>query len=376
MSLRVLIAPDKFKGTLSAAEAAEAIARGWRQARPRDALTLLPISDGGDGFGAVLSALLGAKPRRVRTVDAAHRHCIATWWWQAKSRVAVIESAQVIGLAKLPKGKFHPFDLDTFGLGAVLDAARQAGAEQIIIGLGGSATNDGGFGLARALGWRFLDAHECVITTWTNLSLLQVIHPPRAAFEIPITVAVDVQNPLLGARGATRVYGPQKGLREDDFKPAERCLRRLSTISQQQFGGEFAGTPGAGAAGGLGFGLLAFVGATLQPGFELLATHAALDKHLKGADLVVTGEGALDATSIMGKGCGELARRCRLLGVPCIGLAGRVTASAAGRAHFSQLAALTDLTSATAAMRNPRRWLERLTAKTAANLVCKLPPRH
>lgn len=371
MPLRILIAPDKFKGTLSAREAAAAIARGWRAARPQDSLSLQPISDGGDGFGAVLSALLAAKPRRVRTFDAAHQPRAVTWWWQAESRIAVIESAQVIGLARLPEGTFHPFDLDTFGLGAVLRAAQMAGAKEIILGIGGSATNDAGFGLARALGWQFRDPAGSAIQSWPDLLRLHTIQPPPARFATRLTVAVDVRNPLLGVRGATRVYGPQKGLCAEDFKPAERCLRRLATVFRHQFGGDFSGRPGAGAAGGLGFGLLAFAGAKLQPGFELLAMYAALEERLRRADLVVTGEGALDRTSILGKGCGELAQLCRRHRVPCLGLAGTVVAAATLRARFSQLAGLTDLTSVREAKRTPARWLARLAQKTAMNLVCK-----
>ena len=157
MPLHVLIIPDKFKGTLTAAAAAEAIARGWRKARPHDSLDLLPMSDGGDGFGEVTSALLRARVQRVKTVDAAHRPCVARWWWEPRTRTAIIESAAVIGLAMLPPRRFHPFQLDTLGLGAVVRAAREKGGRRCLMGIGGSATNDGGFGLARALGWEFLD---------------------------------------------------------------------------------------------------------------------------------------------------------------------------------------------------------------------------
>src|SRR3989442_31077 len=159
MPSTVLIIPDKFKGTLTATEAAQAIARGWRTARPRDALDLLPLSDGGDGFGEVISGLLEARVQTANTVDAAHRPRAAKWWWVTRSRTAIIESAEVIGLALLPPKRFHPFQLDTFGLGAVLAAASARGARRCLMGLGGSATNDGGFGLARALGWEFLDSN-------------------------------------------------------------------------------------------------------------------------------------------------------------------------------------------------------------------------
>src|SRR5262249_12856563 len=147
----------KFKGTLSAREAAEEIARGWRQARPNDQLQLLPITDGGDGFGEVLSSLAGASEQRTRTVDAAHRKCAVSWWSEPRTKTAIIESAKVIGLAMLPPAKYHPFELDTFGLGKVIESAATKGARRCFIGIGGSATNDGGFGVARALGWEFFD---------------------------------------------------------------------------------------------------------------------------------------------------------------------------------------------------------------------------
>src|ERR1019366_6080345 len=183
MPLNVLIIPDKFKGTLTAPPpapapaAAEAIARGWREARAGDSLSLLPMSDGGDGFGEVTSALLKAKIQRAKTVDAAHRRCVAKWWWEPSTRTAIIESAAVIGLAMLPPKRFRPFRLDTSGLGAVVRAAAKRGATRCLMGVGGSATNDGGFGLARALGWVFLDGQGEVIEGWTGLSQLARIRP-------------------------------------------------------------------------------------------------------------------------------------------------------------------------------------------------------
>ena len=268
MALRVLIVPDKFKGTLTAEQAAEAMARGWRRKRPDDALDLLPMSDGGDGFGQILSRQLGAQPRSIETVDAAHRRCQSVWWWHAPSRTAIVESARIIGLAMLPRGQFHPFDLDTIGLGAVLEAAAGHGARRCLVGVGGSATNDGGFGLAKALGWRFLDAGGAGISAWTKLPTLDRLHQPHnpRLFD-DLTVAVDVQNPLLGPAGCTRIYGPQKGIRPEDIKLTERCLGQLARVAHRQFQQDVAAEPGAGAAGGLGFGLRCFAGAHLEPGF-------------------------------------------------------------------------------------------------------------
>lgn len=365
MSLRIMVAPDKFKGTLTAREAAEAIALGWRKARPRDLVETLPISDGGDGFGAVMSELLVAKPRRAHTMDAAHRPHTACWWWAAESRTAIVDSAGVIGLAMLPKGRFHPFGLDTFGLGAVLRAADRAGAAEIIVGIGGSATNDGGFGLARSLGWEFRKPDGTEITSWTELHELSEINPPAQKLHARVSVAVDVRNPLLGPRGATRIYGPQKGLHPEDFPLAERCFNRLARITQEQFRDELARLPGAGAAGGLGFGLRAFAGARLVPGFDLFARRAGLRRRVHRADLVITGEGALDDSSVMGKGVGELAGICHARKIPCLGLAGHVVRTPAVRRSFSHVEGLTAFLPADAAMREPARHLARLAERIA-----------
>jgi glycerate kinase len=367
MPLRVLIIPDKFKGTLTAAAAAEAIARGWRKARAGDSLSLLPMSDGGDGFGEVTSALLKARIQHVKTVDAAHRPCAARWWWEPRTRTAIVESAAVIGLAMLPPNRFHPFQLDTLGLGAVVRAAAKRGARRCLMGIGGSATNDGGFGLARALGWEFLNHEGGVIECWTGLDKLErICIPQRRRWFGELVVATDVQNRLLGRRGASQVYGPQKGLRPQDFTQAERCLGRLARVVRKQFGRDFAREPGAGAAGGLGFGLLTFLGAELQPGFELFARQAALERRFRTADLVVTGEGAIDRSTLMGKGVGQIARRCRKLKIPCIGLAGMVSASPGTGALFTQAHALTELTSIAQAHAKPAYWLEGLARQVAA----------
>jgi glycerate 2-kinase len=364
--LKVLVMPDKFKGTLSAAEAAQAIARGWRQVRPGDRLELLPMSDGGDGFGEGLSRLLGARARQARTVDARHRPCRARWWWQAASRTALVESATVIGLASLPAGRFHPFELDTYGLGAVLRAAAERGASRCLVGIGGSATNDGGFGLARARGWKFLDRRGREIERWPDLNgLARLDAPPRRRWFKDLVVAVDVQNRLLGPRGATRVYGPQKGLGRDDFARAERALRRLARVVAETLGLDPSREPGSGAAGGLGFGLRAFLGARFESGFDLFARAARLEQRLRWADLVITGEGAVDRSTLMGKGVGEIARLCRRRRVPCLALAGLVSLTSRARTAFSRTRSLVELTTPARAKGNAAFWLERLAAKTA-----------
>jgi glycerate kinase len=374
--MRILIAPDKFKGTLTARQAAEAIAQGWRKARPEDQLTLLPISDGGDGFGLVLGELLQARTQTIRTVNAAHRSVRATWWWHPPTRTAIIESANIIGLAMLPKGKFHPFALDTFGVGAAIRAAQQQGAKRILIGIGGSATNDGGFGLARALGWKFLNRAGVEITKWTELTELKSVQRPTRFAKGLIHVAVDVQNPLLGSRGATRIYGPQKGIRPADVAPAEKCLRRLAQVVKRQLGLDFAKTPGTGAAGGLGFGLATFADATLASGFDLFAQRAGLDRLLAKTDLIVTAEGSLDRSTLMGKGAGEMARRGQARKIPLIGLAGVVREPERLRKLFISVQALTELTTAEDAQKRAKFWLTRLAFQTAKKLRSGKPQRR
>ncbi len=368
--MNVLICPDKFKGTLTAEAVAEAIAAGWKLARPKDRLTLLPVSDGGDGFGAIMARMLKARAVTLKTVNAAHQPIDASWWWESKTRLAIIESAAINGLAMLPKGKFHPLDLNSYGLGAALRAAAAKGARKALIGIGGSATNDAGFGLARALGWKFVDPDGNEIIEWLKLSALtKVVPPKRQRIISSITVAVDVNNPLLGAKGCSRVYGPQKGLKLADMKPAETALRRLAFVLKKQLGLGDVNEPGVGAAGGLGFGLRVFSGATLKPGFDLVARQAGLLKLIRQSDLVITGEGALDRQTLMGKGTGEIALLCRKATVPCIGLAGMVEDKAKSSRLFTGTGALLDLTNEKNAMKDSAKWLARLAANVARTLA-------
>ncbi len=367
MPFRVLIVPDKFKGTLTAAKAASAIASGWRRARPGDLLTLLPMSDGGDGFGSLTGQLLGAVRKSVETIDAAHQPCRASWWWEPKSRIAILESASVIGLAMLPRNMFHPFQLDTFGLGRLLACAASLGARTCLVGVGGSATNDGGFGLARSLGWEFWDRSGHPITEWTALGQLHRVRPPDGKLGLPsVRVVADVTNPLLGRQGATRVYGPQKGLRPQDLAVAEKCLRRLSGVLLRDLGVDLADTPGSGAAGGLGFGLQAFMGAALSPGFEVFARYAGLHEKLRDADLVITGEGRIDGSSVMGKGVGRIADLCKRRKIPCIGLGGMVEDCIRQSNAFMAAGALVDLTTPEGATAKPAMWLQKLALQTAS----------
>lgn len=366
--MKVLIIPDKFKGTLTARQAAQAIAAGWQQSRPKDRVDLLPMSDGGDGFGDVMSELIGAAPQTAKTVDAARRQCIALWWWQGKTKTAIVESARAVGLAQLPPGKYHPFELDTEGLGNLLNTIARKGAKSCLVGIGGSATNDAGFGMARALGWQFFNKHDEKVERWTELHDLAEVRPPDEIklFE-DLVVAVDVQNPLLGPKGCTRVYGPQKGIRPEDFDFAERCLKQLATVIKKELHRDCADEPGAGAAGGLGYGLRSFANGRFEPGFALFAKEAKLRERIKSMDLVITGEGSLDASTLMGKGVGELAGVCKEAGIPCIAFAGVAPDPRKGAQLFDETHALAPtFTTAENATGNPSQWLRKLAASVAS----------
>ncbi|MFM8276610.1 MAG: glycerate kinase [Cyanobium sp.] len=400
--LRVLIAPDAFKGSLTAAEAAGAIAAGWRRQRPQDRLDLCPLADGGDGFGLVLAPRLGAESRFCDTVDAAGRPRRARWWLAAgPPALAIGESADVIGMALLPPALRHPWPsehrqpslqgpdpgglaghgnsdsrgLDSRGLAPLLLAASAAGAERLLLGLGGSATNDAGFGLAQALGWRFLDAHGAPIGDWSHLQQLERVLPPPLPPPLPpLVIAVDVANPLLGPRGASAVYGPQKGLTAVQLPQAEACLQRLAQCLEERHPG-LAERPGSGAAGGLGYGLQVFCGGRLQAGAELVAQLCELESRLEAADLVISGEGSFDGQSLMGKGVGRLLKRARRRGRDSLLLLGQLEgaalrqaqAAAAARGCSVEARALVpELTDLARACAEPALWLERLAQRAGA----------
>ena len=366
--MRILVVPDKFKGTLTAQQAAQAIAAGWRDVCPRDELQLAPMSDGGDGFGPIVGQLLGAEEKSAPAANAAHDPISAQWWWSESRNTAIVESARVIGLAMLPPGRFHPFEIDTIGLGVLLRhiAARHPGC-RLVIGIGGSATNDAGFGMARGLGFSFEDPAGYCIERWLELERLAKIRLPEHPVSFgDVTIACDVQNPLLGAEGASRVYGPQKGLRPEDFPAADRCFERFTQIIRDDLRKDFAEEPGAGAAGGLGYGLRVFLDGRFKPGFEIFSEAAGLQSRFNWADLIITGEGAMDRQTQMGKGTGAIAELARRAGKRCIGLAGFV---AEPLPLFEFVLGITPgLTSPEDAKAHAAAWLQRLSARAAARI--------
>ena len=316
---RVLVAPNPYRGTLDAVEAAAALARGLRRAglRPR----VLPLADGGPGTLAALRAALGGRPRRARVAGPLGSPVEAVWL-DLPGGLAVVESAQAIGLHLTPPPRRGALAASTEGLGQLLLAVAAAGKRKVLLGLGGSASSDGGVGLARALGWRFEDAAgEALAPGGGALRGLARLRRPRRRVlgALRIEALCDVSAPLYGPRGAARVYAPQKGATPAQVRVLDAGLRRLAALA----GTALAREPGSGAAGGLGFGLGAFAGARLRPGSEALMDWCGLETALERADLLVTGEGCLDAQSLQGKLPAALAARARAQGKPCVAVVGR-----------------------------------------------------
>jgi len=324
--VKIVIAPNALKGSLSASEAAEAMLAGVRQAAPGAELVALPVADGGDGFTAVLVDALEAVPKR-RTVSGPVGQAVdATWLYSERNRVAVIEMAAAAGLVLLDPAQLAPVTANTRGVGELILAALEQGAQRIVLGIGGSATNDGGMGMAQALGAVFLDNQGKPLEPGGD-SLIDIAAidttglDPRLK-QVNIQVICDVDNPLLGDRGAVRVFGPQKGATPQQVEELEAGMEHLVDVLDAQLGIDVRNVPGAGAAGGLGAGAIVFLDAELQPGAEVVLDLLGFDEVLKGADLVFTAEGQLDGQTAFGKAPAAVAQRSRAAGIPCIAIAG------------------------------------------------------
>jgi glycerate kinase len=312
--VRILIAPDKFKGTLSAREVGDAISAGLRDVLADAKIDIVPMADGGEGTAEVISNALGAEWVKCKAHDPLGRQIDASYGWIASQKLAVMEMSEAAGMRRLPEKVRDPLRATTFGVGEMIRHAQRGGAIEILIGLGGSATNDGGFGMARAIGFRFFEtkrAHELRAAVSKLINLEQIEKPKHLSLP-KISAAVDVKNPLLGKNGATRVFGPQKGVTPDKIEKFERALFRLADVVANEFGFDYRNEPGAGAAGGLGFGLMSFCGAKIRAGFDVVAEAVRLESKIKDVDLVITGEGSLDRQTLEGKtpaGVAKLARK-------------------------------------------------------------------
>lgn len=310
--MRVLVAPDKFKGSLSAAEAAAAVAAGLG-ALPGIVADCCPVADGGEGFAEALSK----QGDRVEGVsDPLGRPVTARCGW-LDGATAVIEMSDASGIHRLRPEERDPWQASTLGTGQLIRHAIARGAARVLVGLGGSATNDAGAGMASALGWQFLTSDgEPLDPRPANFLAIERIEPPEEE-TLPIIVgACDVRNPLLGPKGASHVYGRQKGADDRMIGHLEMALEHLAEIVAEQLGIDHRLLPGAGAAGGLGYGLATFCQAELQPGFALVAEALNLEERIAASDLVITGEGRLDSQTMYGKAPAEVARLAKKYGKP------------------------------------------------------------
>jgi len=344
--LTVLFAPDSFKGSLTSVDVAEALATGWARARPGDRLELAPLADGGEGTLRAIDAAGGWEWRTVEAHDPLGRAVAARWLRSRDGRRAVVELAEASGLSRLRAGVRDALAAATDGTGEALAAVVETGVRHVVLGVGGSATTDGGSGILRALGARLLDADGREIAAGGGaLAGLATVDldglDPRLA-EVDLRIACDVTNPLLGEHGAAATYGPQKGASADDVRVLDAALARYADIIEAATGRRRRDEAGAGAAGGTTFGLLCLTGrfrsVALLPGVELVMEETGLAARLALADIVVTGEGRIDAQTAFGKTALGVARRAAAAGVACIAVGGGVEPE--GTAALAELGAI------------------------------------
>lgn len=324
--MKVVIAPDSFKDSLDAAGVARAISAGLAKVWPEAERVECPMADGGEGTMEAIVAATEGEQRRQVVRGPLGAPVEASWGWLAQSRTAVIEMAQASGIQLLPSGERDACRSSTWGTGELIAAALAAGAQRIVLAIGGSATNDAGSGMLRALGLRLLDSEGQALAEG-GLALAQLARidasdlDPRLA-EVQFEVAADVDNPLCGPNGASAIFGPQKGATPEQVLLLDQALGHFADHCAQLLGEDVREFPGCGAAGGMGFAAKAFMGARFRPGVEVVAELAGLDGLVQGADLVITGEGRFDAQTLRGKTPMGVARVAKRHGVPVVVIAG------------------------------------------------------
>ena len=326
---RVVVAPDSFKGSLDARAVAAAIGAGVRDAVPDAAVLERPVADGGEGLLDVLLPVLGGEERTTMVCGPLQGQQVpAAWGYVAQDRLAIIEMARAAGLMLVPPDRRDPRTTTTFGFGELILAALAAGAEKILAGIGGTATNDGGAGMAEALGVQLLDEAGKPVGrgggALCKLARIDVSHLDTRLRRIAVIVASDVANPLTGPEGASHVYGPQKGATPAMVEELDRCLERFRSAIRETCGMDVQSVRGSGAAGGTGAALAAFCNAGMRSGIDVVLDAIGFEKCLEGADLVITGEGRLDEQTRSGKALDGVVRRSHALGIPVAAIVGSV----------------------------------------------------
>jgi glycerate kinase len=325
--MRILIAPDSFKGSLSAVAVADAIEQGLRKVVLTADIKKIPMADGGEGTVEAIITAAGGDIHEQNVIDPLGEEVKAFFGVLDDGTTAVIEMAAASGLPLVPEDKRNPMNTTTYGTGQLIKAAMDKGCNHIIIGIGGSATNDGGVGMAQALGVKFYDAQGRIIDGFGGKVLEHIAHIDISAMDkrvkdIDITVACDVTNPLCGSNGAAAVYGPQKGATPEMVEELDRGLANLAVVIKKDLGIDIKDMPGAGAAGGLGAGLVAFLGASLKPGMDIMIDVTHMDELVSQCDLVITGEGRTDEQTVFGKVPVGVASVAKRHGKPVVCLSG------------------------------------------------------
>ncbi len=358
--MRILIAPDKFKGTMSGSEVGEVIGNvlGDHECR------IFPVADGGDGTAEIIGNALGGAWVKSQVRGPLGDMVDAGFFLISDDcgggGTAVIEMNLASGLAAVQGKRLDPWAASTYGTGELIIEARNFGVDRIVLGIGGSATNDGGAGMAQALGVRFFNDQGLEIDEIPErlMEIEQIF--PEIRLDLPeIIVACDVRNPLLGKDGSTRVYGEQKGIIQTDMERHEARLLRFADLVESEMGNTFREEPGTGAAGGLGFGLMSFCEAELRSGFDLVAESIDLEGVMASYDLIITGEGCMDSQSLMGKAPYGVAKMARKLGKPVVAICGSVHGSKTLEKDFDIVLSLVDdKTDMQKSMSNPREVLK------------------
>ena len=370
--MRVVVAPDKFKGTLSARQAAEAIAAGWRRGDPSAGIDQAPVADGGDGTLDTLVGALGGRVVRARATGPLGDPVEAGFGLveSAAGVTAVVEMARASGLDLVAESRRDPARATTRGTGELIRAAAHLRPARIIVCIGGSATNDAGAGMAQALGVRLLDEDGADLppggAALRRLARVDVTDLEREVRDLPVIVASDVDNPLTGPHGASVIYGPQKGATADQVAALDEALGHFAAVIHRDLGIDLRDQPGAGAAGGLGAGLIAFLGARLRPGFDVVAEVLDLPRRMEAADVAVTGEGRFDRQTERGKAPLGVLRLAEETGCRRVVIAGQVEEGARPPAEL--VYSLASRAGLEAAMDRARELLEAAAAEAASTV--------
>lgn len=370
--MKIIIAPDKFKGSLTSFEVCNAISTGIKKCRQSIEIFEFPMADGGDGFAAIMKHYLMTDTIYCDTVDPLGRKITASYQWNKKEGIAIIEMAVASGLVLLAEAERNPLLTSTLGTGILIKDAIKKGAKKIILGLGGSATNDAGMGILAALGFQFMDEKNKMLqASGENLFRIKKINVPSIIPAIKFEIASDVQNVLYGQQGAAYIYAVQKGADEEQVKYLDEGLKNFATLIKEETGNDISAIPGTGAAGGIAAGLLPFFDVEMKKGIQMIIDASKIKEQITGTDLLITGEGRIDNQSSEGKVVGCLAALAGQYGIPAIALCGELQLDEAGVKNLALQKAIAIKDSSVSkeeAMKNAGKLLEKKVAELLRSL--------